>query len=132
MNGTLEQVAEEMREWIGPDFNYNCYCDAKYRISNQSVKIMDVKVPARVEAIRDNGTWAQHPVVFKRYGSYEAMKEGNAILITFLASGGYHSRPFGSFAGNNYSDAQFYQEAERLGLTKGSTSFVKSFVREEE
>jgi hypothetical protein len=127
---TLEQtVGEEKtgyKEFIAPDFTNNGYCNAKYRASDASIQLGDLKVPVRVEVLNSKEEWQQHPVVFIHYGNYEGRKAGRGMLIIFLPNGNYSSRPYDSGA---YRD--LYKKAEELGVTKGNQSGIHSIAKEE-
>lgn len=112
--------------FLGPDFNNNGYCDARYRMSEHSIDLAGTDVPTKVEVLNTGGGWQQHPVVFIHYGSYEARKNCGGSLIIFLPKGRYTSRPYDPFF-----DGGLYKQAEEFGLTKGSQIDVKSIAKEE-
>lgn len=113
---------EDKFEWIGPDFTNNCYCNAKYRSSKDSVKLGDAEVPAFLEVLNNKGEWQQHPVVFIHHGSYK----DKGSLVMFLTGGRYTMHQY-----NPSSDDALYLRAENLGLTRGNKSCVRSIVKEE-
>src|SRR3989344_3738768 len=95
MAKALKQVTRQnWIEFVGPNFDYGGYCSARYRVSPNIVELMNTQVPARVEALSQNGEWKQHPVIFTRYGSYEALKNGEKLLVMFLSQRSYTSRLF--------------------------------------
>ena len=116
-----------MIEFLGPDFNFNGYCDARYRMSNTAVDLGDVQVPSRVEALNTRGEWQQFPVVFVHYITDGARQSGFGLFVMFLPGGKYSSRPYDAS-----TDRDTYQKADSLGLTEGSRALVQSIVREEE
>jgi len=129
---TLEEItAPVMTEFIGPNFNYNGYCDARYRMSNNKIKLVNFgafEVPMRLEALDENGKWKQHPVVFVNYGSYEARKSCEGELVIFHSGKCHSTIPFRSLS----FPAELFKEAGDLGLTEGDTMFVKPIAREED
>ncbi|MEK6860950.1 MAG: hypothetical protein AABY07_03170 [Nanoarchaeota archaeon] len=128
MNQSLERsIEQEELEFIGPDFNFNGYCNARYRMRNTSVRLGDIEVPTRVEALNTRGEWQQFPVVFIHYGTYEAMKNNDGQLVMFLPGGKYTSKPYSPI-----TDRELYQQAKKLGLTMGKQSGIQSIVKEEE
>ena len=128
MPQTLEKAIEqEGVDFIGPDFSSNGYCNARYRVSKHSVRLVDTEVPARVEVLNTKGKWQQHPVVFIHYGDHEARKNEEGILVMFLPGGKYTSCLYKPLTG-----VDLYRFAKNLGITRGSMAFIHSIVKEEE
>lgn len=122
----------EYFEFQGGNFELGNYCDALYRAFAPTVKLTDdmslgstnphLEVPSRLEALTYDGTWQQHPVVFKRNESPNGFD-----LVVFLTGKHYSSTyvPAGSSKAK-----QLLREAQRLGLTQGTTTGIRSIVRE--
>ncbi len=70
-----------------------------------------IKVPAELFALYD-GKWEKHPTVFLTKDQYE-----DTYINVLLAAGGHLLQ---SYRPTNPSMTEFYEEAERLGLTRGS------------
>ena len=104
-----------MYEFTGP--GPHSYDSAKYRASEETIKLNDLKVPSRLEVLNQHGKWQLHPVVFR---------EGSNLIV-FLDRGRWTSLSCGSLA--SYGGI-IEKKAEELGLTQGNRSFIRSFVRE--
>lgn len=116
---------EEYVKWTGPSFDGS---HARYRTSIRTVQLLYMNVPSKVEVLNERGKWQSHPVVFINYGTYEALKNMEGIIVIFLPNKTYTSYKWNPFT----SDIDLYNQAELLGLTVGDRSFIKKLVLEED
>ena len=119
-------MVDDFYEFIGPDFNNNCYSCTKYRASRSTVELRDGRkealvVPGRLEVLTLKGDWQQHPVVFL----YNPEKVSHQMVV-FLRGGKYSVVPF------SLSEHGIYVEAQRLGLCEGKRTGIVALVKEEE
>lgn len=127
----MKSTNPEAKEWLGPNFLQNCYCDAKYRYfstTNITRKEWEkselLEVPYRLEVLNNQGQWQQHPVVFTR--NLELV----VIHLMEVSSPGSIGKQLKYMNLRSIDNADLYEEAKRKGLTEGSMGNIKSFVRE--
>ena len=130
----ISKEKTDLLEFLGPNMNDNGYTRAKYRINKSGILLQEetdllseLIVPTYLEALRNNDLWTPHPIVFKHYGSYDAQKEGEGLLIVFLLDGKYTF-----FDSRREEYRKLSERAKLLGLTEGETIDLKVFRKIED
>lgn len=105
-----------MQYFEGPDFTRGFFSYAKYRSSNETVKIetkqLSAELPKRIEILSKTG-WRQHPVVFYKSNLFN---QGECFLIYITEDGAYRM-----FNQKEFNMKKFYEKAEKFGLTAGES-----------
>lgn len=123
-------------EFIGHNYNYYGYSNARYRAYYPTIRISvtnddtgrtaELDLPSKLEALNRNGEWVKHPVVFRHDSDY---KGHNGYLIIFLMNG-WQSH----YLGHKWNPClnKFYEEARDKGLTEGNENNIMTIVKGEE